>query len=159
MAKKLTLFCICNSGEQAIDVQTINDDELNGSFYENFAPEESADHNFTDENQTKWCPEIKNNPELTGHLPQASLLIEELEENEIEQTNTDLLGGGSWKPSNCRAIYKVAIIIPYRDRKSHLNRLLDFLIPLLKKQDLDFRFIVTEQVLLCHNLFLQKDVF
>jgi hypothetical protein len=39
----------------------------------------------------------------------------------------------------------VAIIIPYRDRKSHLIRLLDFLIPLLQKQLLDFRFIVTEQ--------------
>ena len=38
------------------------------------------------------------------------------------------------------------MIIPFRDRQSHLTRLLAFLIPILKRQRLDFRFIVTEQV-------------
>lgn len=42
---------------------------------------------------------------------------------------------------------QIAIIIPFRDRQSHLTRLLDFLFPVLKRQFLDFRFIVTEQVL------------
>lgn len=36
--------------------------------------------------------------------------------------------------------------MPFRDRQSHLNRLIDFLIPMLQRQQLDFRFIVTEQV-------------
>jgi beta-1,4-galactosyltransferase 1/beta-1,4-galactosyltransferase 2 len=58
----------------------------------------------------------------------------------------DIRLGGEWKPSHCKALHKVAIIIPYRDRKSHLNRLLDFLFPILQTQLLDFRFIVTEQV-------------
>uniref|UniRef100_A0A915EGE6 Beta-1,4-N-acetylgalactosaminyltransferase n=1 Tax=Ditylenchus dipsaci TaxID=166011 RepID=A0A915EGE6_9BILA len=90
------------------------------------------------------CPELKD-IKLTGHLGQATLLIEDLEEAEIELSNPHLQPGGRWKPSICRPRYKVAIIIPYRDRKSHLTRLLDFLIPILKKQLLDFRFIVTEQ--------------
>lgn len=40
----------------------------------------------------------------------------------------------------------MALIIPFRDRQTHLTRLIDYLIPILKRQLLDFRFIVTEQV-------------
>ncbi|KAI1718376.1 beta-1,4-N-acetylgalactosaminyltransferase bre-4 [Ditylenchus destructor] len=93
----------------------------------------------------QWCPEISDNKQLKGHLGQATLLIDDLEEGEVELFNSDVSPGGKWKPKDCQARHKVAIIIPYRDRKSHLTRLLDFLIPVLKKQLLDFRFIVTEQ--------------
>lgn len=59
-----------------------------------------------------------------------------------------------------QARHRVAIIIPFRDRQSHLTRLLDFLIPVLQRQRLDFRFIVTEQVrlplsLVFTNIFLR----
>ena len=91
------------------------------------------------------CPELKDNKNLNGHLGQATLLIDDLTESEIQDSNPEIGAGGKWKPSVCQARYKVAIIIPYRDRKSHLLRLLDFLFPILQRQLLDFRFIVTEQ--------------
>ncbi|KAI6194426.1 hypothetical protein M3Y96_01123300 [Aphelenchoides besseyi] len=91
------------------------------------------------------CPAISNITNFVKHLPQATLLIEDLQEEEVAQSHKDIQPGGEWKPANCRARDRVAIIIPYRDRKSHLTRLVDFLIPILKHQLLDFRFIVTEQ--------------
>ena len=81
-----------------------------------------------------------------GHVPQAGLLIEDLSEKEVLAAHSSILPGGHWKPSHCVSKKKVAVIIPYRDRHSHLVRLLDFLFPILQRQLLDFRFIVTEQV-------------
>uniref|UniRef100_A0A0N5ASM2 Beta-1,4-N-acetylgalactosaminyltransferase n=1 Tax=Syphacia muris TaxID=451379 RepID=A0A0N5ASM2_9BILA len=90
-------------------------------------------------------PIVMENSVLEGHLSQAVLLIANLKESEVLEHHPYLETGGHWKPSKCIARYKVAIIIPFRDRQSHLTRLIDFLVPLLKKQLLDFRFIVTEQ--------------
>ncbi|KAL3110132.1 hypothetical protein niasHT_015735 [Heterodera trifolii] len=92
-----------------------------------------------------FCPDTDRNGLLLGHIGQATLLIEDLQEEDVELAFPELSPGGHWKPSNCVALHKVGIVIPYRDRKSHLVRLLDFLIPVLKRQQLDFRFIVTEQ--------------
>ncbi|VDN55531.1 unnamed protein product [Dracunculus medinensis] len=80
-----------------------------------------------------------------GHLPQAVLLISNLKENSVIRHYPFLQPGGCWKPTDCIARYKVALIIPFRDRQTHLTRLIDYLIPILKRQLLDFRFIVTEQ--------------
>uniref|UniRef100_A0A7E4ZVJ9 Beta-1,4-N-acetylgalactosaminyltransferase n=1 Tax=Panagrellus redivivus TaxID=6233 RepID=A0A7E4ZVJ9_PANRE len=93
----------------------------------------------------KDCPSIELNTGLVGHTGQGSLLIEDLSEADIVSAHPDILPGGSWAPTDCVATSKVAIIIPYRDRFSHLVRLLDFLYPILQRQLLDFRFIVTEQ--------------
>lgn len=93
----------------------------------------------------RLCPDLRENRNLIGHISQATLLIEELEESEIEQYHRDVSPGGNWRPNNCRPRSKIAIIIPYRDRRSHLIRLLDFLIPILQRQMVDFRIIVTEQ--------------
>uniref|UniRef100_A0A914DZJ8 Beta-1,4-N-acetylgalactosaminyltransferase n=1 Tax=Acrobeloides nanus TaxID=290746 RepID=A0A914DZJ8_9BILA len=91
------------------------------------------------------CPDIPDIKDLDGHLGQATLLIEDLSEDEVHASYPFAQPGGHWKPAHCQARHKVAIIIPYRDRQSHLIRLLDFLVPMLKKQLLDYRFIVTEQ--------------
>ncbi|CAI4232218.1 unnamed protein product [Auanema sp. JU1783] len=91
------------------------------------------------------CPEVSDITDLKGSLPQAVLLIQNLKEGEVSAVHPELASGGSWSPQDCRARYKVAIIIPFRDRQSHLTRLLAFLIPILQRQRLDFRFIVTEQ--------------
>uniref|UniRef100_A0AC34RD12 Beta-1,4-N-acetylgalactosaminyltransferase n=2 Tax=Panagrolaimus sp. JU765 TaxID=591449 RepID=A0AC34RD12_9BILA len=91
------------------------------------------------------CPSIEKNKMLLGHVPQAELLIEDLTEDQIAAANPLLEPGGEWRPSNCTTLKKVAIIIPYRDRFSHLMRLLNFLFPILQRQLLNFRFIVTEQ--------------
>ena len=84
-----------------------------------------------------------------GHVPQGGLLIEDLSEKEVLAANPSILPGGRWKPEHCVSKKKVAVVIPYRDRYSHLVRLLNFLFPILQRQLLDFRFIVTEQV--CSN--------
>lgn len=92
-----------------------------------------------------FCPQSVGNKYLIGHIPQATLLITNLKEAEVLRHYPYLKPGGHWKPTECTAKHKVAVIIPFRDRQTHLTRLLDFLIPILKRQLLDFRFIVTEQ--------------
>ncbi|ULU06162.1 hypothetical protein L3Y34_018206 [Caenorhabditis briggsae] len=91
------------------------------------------------------CPAVERIPDLQGALPQATLLIQNLQEGEVHAVHPELGPGGSWKPNDCQARDKIAVIIPYRDRQTHLTRLIDFLIPILQRQRLDFRFIVTEQ--------------
>uniref|UniRef100_A0A0K0FCR2 Beta-1,4-N-acetylgalactosaminyltransferase n=1 Tax=Strongyloides venezuelensis TaxID=75913 RepID=A0A0K0FCR2_STRVS len=82
---------------------------------------------------------------ITGKIGQGLLLLDELTIEEVQLAHQDINIGGSWKPNDCISLHKIAIIIPYRDRESHLTRLIDFLIPILQKQKLDFRFIVSEQ--------------
>ncbi|CAD5215419.1 unnamed protein product [Bursaphelenchus xylophilus] len=110
---------------------------------------ESASVNVTESGPVKAdLPECEPLEKITDYktkISQATLLIEDLEEFEVERNHPGVLPGGIWKPRDCKARHKVAVIIPYRDRKSHLTRLLDFLIPIMQKQRLDFRFIVTEQ--------------
>uniref|UniRef100_A0A914WE52 Beta-1,4-N-acetylgalactosaminyltransferase n=1 Tax=Plectus sambesii TaxID=2011161 RepID=A0A914WE52_9BILA len=59
--------------------------------------------------------------------------------------NPDLKPGGSWRPTNCIAQSKLALIIPFRDRDYHLYKLLSILFQVLKRQQLDFRIILAEQ--------------
>uniref|UniRef100_A0A1I7WPH6 Beta-1,4-N-acetylgalactosaminyltransferase n=1 Tax=Heterorhabditis bacteriophora TaxID=37862 RepID=A0A1I7WPH6_HETBA len=105
------------------------------------------------------CPEVEMIPDLLGALPQAVLLIQNLQEAEVEKAHPELLPGGHWTPNDCKARYRVAIIIPYRDRQSHLTRLIDFLIPILQRQRLNFRFIVTEQVIFSGLFYILKNIF
>ncbi|KAK7494836.1 hypothetical protein BaRGS_00013963, partial [Batillaria attramentaria] len=57
----------------------------------------------------------------------------------------DLMPGGEWRPLECVARYRLAVIIPYRDRLAHLTVLLAHLLPILKRQQLHFRIFVVEQ--------------
>jgi hypothetical protein len=59
-----------------------------------------------------------------------------------EFSNVDL--GGHWKPTNCLSLYRIAIIVPYRDRLPHLKVLISYLHIILKRQMLDYRIIVVE---------------
>ena len=52
--------------------------------------------------------------------------------------------GGHWQPVDCVSRFKVAIIIPYRDRLPHLNVVVTFLHHLLQRQMLDYRIMVVE---------------
>ncbi|KAF3817385.1 hypothetical protein GH733_012676 [Mirounga leonina] len=54
--------------------------------------------------------------------------------------------GGHWKPSDCMPRWKVAILIPFRNRHEHLPVLLRHLIPMLQRQRLRFAVYVVEQV-------------
>ncbi|XP_071958147.1 beta-1,4-galactosyltransferase 6-like [Antedon mediterranea] len=53
--------------------------------------------------------------------------------------------GGHWKPTDCLPRWKVAIIIPFRDRYSHLPIFLKHIIPMLHRQKLEFGIFVIEQ--------------
>ncbi|KAL7287863.1 hypothetical protein TKK_0017928 [Trichogramma kaykai] len=53
--------------------------------------------------------------------------------------------GGRGAPVECRARYRVAIVVPFRDRFPHLMTLLYNLHPLLLRQQLDYQIFVVEQ--------------
>jgi hypothetical protein len=52
--------------------------------------------------------------------------------------------GGHWTPKECKSNFKIAIIIPYRDRLPHLKVLLYYLHLILQRQQLDYRIFVVE---------------
>lgn len=53
---------------------------------------------------------------------------------------------GRYKPDNCTARQKVAILIPFRDRESHLTIFLNHIHAFLMKQQLEYAIYVVEQV-------------
>jgi len=67
-------------------------------------------------------------------------------EADIIRQNAALQPGGVARPSHCIARHRVAVIVPYRDRRHHLNILLSHLHPMLQRQQLDYRIYVVEQV-------------
>ncbi|BES92782.1 Galactosyl_T_2 [Nesidiocoris tenuis] len=68
-------------------------------------------------------------------------LLSELE----QQIGKGLLPGGQWRPIDCKARDRVAIIIPYRDRTEHLSKFLANMHPFLQRQLLDYGIFVIEQ--------------
>ena len=67
-------------------------------------------------------------------------------ENQIAPGSTQI--GGQWKPKTCKALYKLAIIVPYRDRPKERSILLYHMHPFLQRQLVDYRIFIVEQVLL-----------
>ncbi|XP_062503124.1 beta-1,4-galactosyltransferase 1-like isoform X2 [Corticium candelabrum] len=66
----------------------------------------------------------------------------------IEQLNakeTRMKNGGYYKPTHCHSQHKVAIIIPYRDRYSHLLLFLHYMLPIFIRQNIEFRLYIIEQ--------------
>ena len=65
---------------------------------------------------------------------------------EIETNLKFVNQGGWWEPIHCKAPKKVAIIIPYRNRKNNLMVTLRHLHPILKRQQISYRIYLVEQV-------------
>lgn len=63
----------------------------------------------------------------------------------IEQKYSVIKDGG-YVPENCTSRQKVAIIIPFRDRESHLRIFLNHMHAFLMKQQLEYAIYVIEQV-------------
>lgn len=61
--------------------------------------------------------------------------------------------GGAWRPNDCISRFKLAIIIPFRDRLPHLKVLTRFLHMLLQRQLIDYRIFVVEPVGLLNSTF------
>ncbi|XP_041472844.1 beta-1,4-galactosyltransferase 5-like [Lytechinus variegatus] len=76
--------------------------------------------------------------------------------DEIDKTLTELnlavdfddyrlLPGGHWIPLSCNPRWKVAIVVPFRNRFHHLPIFLRHIVPLLKRQKLEFSIFIAEQ--------------
>ncbi|XP_058021674.1 uncharacterized protein LOC131189543 [Ahaetulla prasina] len=73
----------------------------------------------------------------------------------VEKENPELREGGRYTPKDCKALQKVAIIIPFRNRDEHLKYWLFYLHPILQRQQLDYGIYVINQNIWkrCSHLF------
>lgn len=65
---------------------------------------------------------------------------------EVVAMTPEVALGGHWKPRDCVARRRVAVIIPCRDREAHLRAFLAHTHPILQRQLLEYRIFVVEQV-------------
>ncbi|KAJ0069001.1 hypothetical protein NL108_015786, partial [Boleophthalmus pectinirostris] len=64
---------------------------------------------------------------------------------QVKKDNPRITSGGRFKPPDCEALQKVAIIIPFRNRDEHLKYWLYYLHPILQRQQLDYGVYVINQ--------------
>jgi len=86
------------------------------------------------------CPEIPSS--LQGKL---QIKLEAPGLVDIELANKDVTAGGRFHPQKCTSRHKVAIIVPYRNRKDQLKLFLNHLHPILRRQDLDYGIYIINQ--------------
>ncbi|XP_071793095.1 beta-1,4-galactosyltransferase 4-like [Asterias amurensis] len=72
-------------------------------------------------------------------------IMESLSAPEVRCGNYLYLPGGHWRPATCKPIWKVAILIPYRDRPVHLLQFLYYMVPFLMRQLHEFAIYVVNQ--------------
>uniref|UniRef100_A0A7N9AS52 Beta-1,4-galactosyltransferase n=1 Tax=Mastacembelus armatus TaxID=205130 RepID=A0A7N9AS52_9TELE len=91
------------------------------------------------------CPEKL--PSMKGRLEvnMSEVSLEEVERSLLEE-EPSMASGGYWRPKDCLPRWKVAILVPFRNRHEHLPILLRHLVPVLQKQRLQFAFYVIEQM-------------
>lgn len=84
---------------------------------------------------------------ISGKKPLRLLYpVDEIQENPVALARRlGILPGGQWRPTNCRPLFNVAIILPYRNRKTQLTIFMNFIHPFLQAQNLDYRIFVVEQ--------------
>ncbi|KAF3694292.1 Beta-1,4-galactosyltransferase 1 [Channa argus] len=87
------------------------------------------------------CPETS--PLLVGPLRVEFNIPVNLDQ--IKRDNPNVQPGGRFKPKDCEALQKVAIIIPFRKRDEHLKYWLYYLHPILQRQQLDYGVFVINQ--------------
>lgn len=63
----------------------------------------------------------------------------------VREQNPRLSSGGRYRPVECVALTKVAMIIPFRHRDEHLKYWLYYLHPILQRQQLDYGVYVINQ--------------
>ncbi|XP_019718012.1 beta-1,4-galactosyltransferase 3-like isoform X1 [Hippocampus comes] len=89
------------------------------------------------------CPVVS--PLLVGPQP-ANLTFPLLTLEAIrKKRSTSVSPGGFYRPPDCRARHRTAIVVPYRKRLTHLGALLDHLHPFLQRQQLHYRIYLVEQ--------------
>ncbi|XP_066527704.1 beta-1,4-galactosyltransferase 5 [Hoplias malabaricus] len=93
---------------------------------------------------TDICPEKL--PTMKGLLEvdMSEVSLEQVE-RDLQEADPSLGLGGHWKPKDCIPRWKVAILVPFRNRHEHLPILFRHLIPILQRQRLQFGLYVVEQ--------------
>ncbi|XP_063048872.1 beta-1,4-galactosyltransferase 1-like isoform X2 [Engraulis encrasicolus] len=112
---------------------------VKGALKENAAPTKKNESGTIDEKQQ--CP-------ITSPLLKGPFQVQwdnELTLKTVRKQNPKLRAGGRWKPPNCNAIQKVAIVIPFRHREQHLKFWLYYVHPFLQRQQLDYGVYVVNQ--------------
>ncbi|XP_055347600.1 beta-1,4-galactosyltransferase 3-like isoform X2 [Paramacrobiotus metropolitanus] len=100
----------------------------------------SVSQNDTLSSTLPWCPDMS--PLLVGPIHAST---DTVTEQQIVTANPRVQPGGAYQPVECRSRRRVAVIIPYRDRKEHLDIFLNNIHPFLQKQQLDYRVFLVEQ--------------
>jgi hypothetical protein len=91
---------------------------------------------------SRVCPMIPSG--LHGAVKVETSAIPPMEQ--IEKRFRNILElGGRYKPANCTARHRVAIIVPYRDREDHLRTFLYNIHSFLPRQQLDYGIFIVEQ--------------
>ncbi|KAL3884625.1 hypothetical protein ACJMK2_024752 [Sinanodonta woodiana] len=89
------------------------------------------------------CPEQP--PHLVGKMNiKPSITLQEVTN---EESLRNLSYGGRYAPPDCQARERTAIIIPYRDRKEHLDIIVRHLHTVLQRQQLEYGIYVVEMAL------------
>ncbi|KAI1894799.1 hypothetical protein AGOR_G00119470 [Albula goreensis] len=95
----------------------------------------------TAEENLSYCP--KKSPLVGGPIhvtfPSGLTLAE------VERKNPLVVRGGRYRPPNCEARHRTAIIIPHRNREHHLKFLLYYLHPFLQRQQLNYGIYIIHQ--------------
>jgi hypothetical protein len=91
------------------------------------------------------CPLIPPNLGTRIEINKTEYNEEQIEQQSyIKNLNIEL--GGFWQPKTCKSRYRVAIVIPYRDRLKNLQLFLNHMHPFLSKQQLEYGIYLVEPV-------------
>ncbi|XP_078344156.1 beta-1,4-galactosyltransferase 1-like isoform X2 [Oculina patagonica] len=86
-----------------------------------------------------------NTPVGRLYVDQSVPKMEDIEKKMSNEFSGWVDRGGRWKPTECKARVKMALIIPYRNRYEQLSIFLRHMHPMLKRQNLDYRIFLIEQ--------------
>uniref|UniRef100_A0A8B9JE76 Beta-1,4-galactosyltransferase n=1 Tax=Astyanax mexicanus TaxID=7994 RepID=A0A8B9JE76_ASTMX len=119
-----------------------------------FNRESSEEESKPTTNLPHIIPNITDTPEELQQCPDPSPLLvgplriefsAPVSLEHVRSENPALQEGGRFKPKDCIALQKVAIIIPFRKRDEHLKFWLYYLHPILQRQQLDYGVYIINQ--------------
>ena len=82
-----------------------------------------------------------------GYLKVNSSLLMSYTWRDLDVMFPDVDIGGHWRPVDCAPRRRIAILIPLRDRESHLVAFLAHTHPILQRQKTEYQIFVVEQVI------------
>ncbi|PAV81310.1 hypothetical protein WR25_09311 [Diploscapter pachys] len=102
----------------------------------------SKNYSFTlQKRDLEYCPNPP--PNLVGPI---RVFMDGPSMEQMIRIHRRVENGGHGFPKDCRARHRVGIVVPYRDRESHLRIFLHNLHLLLKKQQIDYVILVVEPI-------------